>query len=135
MVFNDSEPHEEIRAAAGVFGGATKNGINEAALVGCETCIHNNQMDNVIDFFGKNNTKKIKTLEIIDSGIETFFTKIKNEFPKLDDLLKGNDALKKSIYKDFEKAENTVLKALENEETFKVYKQFRTIEKETIICK
>lgn len=92
-------------------------------------------MDNVIDFFGKNNTKKIKTIEIIDSGIDTFFTRIKKDFPKLDELLKGNDSLKKSFYKDFENAETTVLKALENEETFKVYQQYKTIDKDAIICK
>jgi hypothetical protein len=41
-------------------GGYTKNGTTEAALNFCEDCIHNKDISNVLDYFGKNNCTKIK---------------------------------------------------------------------------
>lgn len=43
-----------------VPGGTTKNGTLEAALVGCETCVHDNKMDTLLEFFGKGKWEKIK---------------------------------------------------------------------------
>ena len=43
-------------------GGTTKNGVNEAALIGCEKCIHDNKMETLLQFFGNDKWKKYKYL-------------------------------------------------------------------------
>ena len=43
-----------------VPSGTTKNGITEAALIGCETCIHDNKIETLLQFFGNEKWEKIK---------------------------------------------------------------------------